>query len=308
MSGHVYHKIGELSTRLGFLQFGVADAARLDDAAPSLDSYISKGYNGGMSYMARNQEKRLDPSLLVPNAKSIICFLAPYSPYPPEMANPDGIKVASYAKGKDYHGVIKSKLFEICKMLKEELPEFEGRAFVDTAPVLEKLWAQRAGLGFIGKNTLLINRQHGPRTLIGIIVSNIYIHPTIAEQTEMERDCGSCTKCIEACPTHALIAPYTLDARRCISYHTIETREETTHTPLNRWIFGCDECINACPWSNKGRSDGWDEFDLYTKQIATMGHDQWMEISEEKFNELFKDSPMKRAGLNKLKNNLEQWN
>ncbi len=230
----------------GFLDFGAAWVDSVDEARrQAFENYLAEGRQGEMSYLARNLEKRFDPRQLVPGAESVLCFLAPYGAA--------GGGVAGFAQGVDYHKVIKDRLFSVMEDLRRQFPAFEGRPFVDSAPVLERYWAVKAGLGFIGQNNFFISPEHGLRTIIGVIICNIPADRFAPHAPLAATECGACGACLRACPTGALRAPFDLDARRCISYLTIESHEPLPpdlKDPAQRkgWRFGCEECMRACPW------------------------------------------------------------
>lgn len=274
----LFENIETLAKKLGFAAVGYAPAKELENEPERYKKSMEMGFFANLGYLERNLEKRFNPQLLVEGTKSVLVFLAPYG----SMENSsDGYiattlsgkyKVAQYALGEDYHTVIKSRLNEILAHMQRLDPTIIGRVFTDTAPVLERAWAVRAGLGFIGKNNFLISRECGIRNFIGVIISNWSPENTPASDqnngvpTDLyKKYCGNCTKCLEACPTGALCAPYTIDARKCISYLTIE--EKGASMPYNvemagqrgGWIFGCDACMNACPWNSRNK-EGWPEF------------------------------------------------
>ena len=289
-----FKEIEKIAKELGFAAVGYAPAAQLTDEPERYLQALESGHFASLEYLKRNLEKRFNPQLLVEGARSVLVFLAPYGQQvtsefveitqAPENSHPlpDSYKVAQYALGEDYHTVIRGKLNVILQMMKERNPQISGRAFVDTAPVLERAWAVRAGLGFIGKNNFFISREHGIRNFIGVIISSYAIDEIEAKKEEEcggyeknlsgreeeigKKFCGSCTKCIESCPTGALCAPYTLDARKCTSYLTIEEKGATIGLNMEKaaerggWIFGCDACMNACPWNSRN-GKGWEEFE-----------------------------------------------
>ena len=299
-----------LSRKYGFSAWGYADASRLDTAACKLEEYLEKGYNASMECMARNKEKRTDASVLVENAVTVIVFLARYSARPPCAS---GLKVASYAQGEDYHHVIKGKLSSIIAELESIAPDFSGRTFTDSAPLMEREYAVRAGLGFIGKNGMLVSRAFGNRVLIGSIVCNLGLPPhdrSFNERVGKELrydNCGACTRCMDACPGKA-VSNCVLDARRCISYQTIESRRSfrDEEFPVDRkgWIFGCDECIQACPWYRRGGDGGMPEFDTLSDVLCNLRADDWLGMGSGAFKRMFGSSPISRAGLKKMKDNV----
>ena len=248
-----------------------------------------------MGYLARNLEKRFDPALLVPGAESVLCFLAPYG-------QASG-GVAGFAQGVDYHKVVKDRLFAVMQDLKAQFPAFDGRPFVDSAPVLERFWAVEAGLGFIGQNNFFISPEFGLRTIIGVIVCNIPADRFPPHAPLASTDCGACGACLRACPSGALRAPFDLDARRCLSYLTIESHEPLPEdlSSLEKrrgWRFGCEECMRACPWDKPLTS--LPEFETHRKELERMSDADWASLSEDEFNRRFADSGLQRAGYGKL--------
>lgn len=294
--------IEEYSRELGFCAYGSAQYAKLDSDMEYLKTYLSKGFNGDMNYLERNADKRHDPALLMEGTKSILCFLAQYN-RAPEFPK-DYPRVASYATGEDYHEVLRGKLHMIAGRIKEYLPGMRYRAFTDSAPLFERSWARRSGLGFVGKNTMLINKEFGVRTFIGIIITDADLS---VKKEEIASACGSCKRCIEACPTGALSEEYVLDARRCISYLTIESRRKRSEEPFNPdtrgYIFGCDICIDACPWSRKGNVSPITEFVPVVERVVR-SRGEWLEMDNSRFDSLFSGTPFMRAGLDKIKDNI----
>ncbi|OFY42683.1 MAG: tRNA epoxyqueuosine(34) reductase QueG [Bacteroidetes bacterium GWF2_40_14] len=304
----IHKTIEGLSREHGFLEYGSAPYRKMIPEIERLREYLDKSYNAGMDYMARNVELRADPELLLKGTKSIMCFLAPYKP---EQEQSEGVpKIASYAFGEDYHKVVKDKLYTIVESLKPLMPKMKARVFVDSAPVMEREWAREAGLGFIGKNNFLISKKFGIHTFIGIIL----INQKLKYSTDIVRNgCGNCNSCIEACPTGALMTPFCLDARKCISYQTIESKcghySEEFQINLNNSIFGCDICLKACPWAAKGEATTWKEFkpvfsEKHNKPITDFSREDWKKLNNESFLEIFKNSPIRRAGILKIQDNL----
>ena len=252
---------------------------------------------------------RKDPRLLVEGARSAMVFLAPY-PYQ-ETCEEDGLKIASYSKGIDYHYLIKSRLRNVMAKISEIYPGFYGREFTDSAPVFDRAWAAAAGVGFIGRNGLLINRQLGNRVLIGTILSNLESGIVPKEDDIFVDRCGNCRRCLDACPSGALVRPFVLDARKCISYQTIESRtgfrEEEYSVDRHGWIFGCDECLRACPWYRVNKESGWKEFSQLSGELKEIRESDWKEMSNSAFKKRFLSSPLSRAGLKKIKNNIEYY-
>lgn len=311
-SVEIYGFIKEWAAMNGFADFGCAAAGKISHQLQGhYLAALQRGNFASMDYLKRNLEKRFNPSLLVPGARSVLVFLAPYS-LPSNLAPVAGI--AQYALGEDYHTVIKGKLFNLMEILKEKVPEFEGRAFTDSAPILEREWGVRACLGWIGKNNFLISRSCGIKNLIGIIICNLEL-PQTSEAEPQKRsqntgDCGNCTRCLDNCPTGALERPFATNARLCISYHSIENRnlaESIRNGDIPAFtdkFFGCDNCLDACPW-NSANKEGWMEFRSNYELLSGRGKDWWMTLEEADFKKLFKNSPILRGGLNNIKAALE---
>jgi len=291
--------IRSLALELGFLACGISQATELVDEARDLKKWLEEGRHGEMSYMANHFEKRTDPRKLVEGTRSVVSVL--YNYYTDEEPGDPTIKISRYAYGRDYHEIVKKKLWTLFHQLEEKIPGLQGRAFVDSAPVMDKAWAQHGGLGWIGKNTNLINKHHGSYVFIGELLLNVelvYDNPV--------RDlCGNCTRCIDACPTEAL-APYKIDGSKCISYQTIERRGELTkeNTPdFDQWIFGCDVCQQVCPWNLKARPHNEPLFRPHP-DLLSMTASQWRELSVEQFRELFRKSAVKRTKYQGLMRNI----
>ena len=232
--------------RLGFISCGISKAGFLEQEAPRLEKYLKNNYNGQMAYMENHFDKRLDPTLLVDDAKSVVSLLLNY--YPSEVQNEESFKISKYAYGQDYHFVIKEKLKEFLHSIQENIGEVSGRAFVDSAPVLDKAWAAKSGLGWIGKNSNLITQKVGSFYFIAELILDLELEYDHA----VTDHCGSCTACIDACPTQAIVAPYVVDGSKCISYYTIELKENMPHEmkgKFDEWMFGCDTCQDVCPWN-----------------------------------------------------------
>lgn len=290
--------IKDIATRHGFLGAGISRAEFLEEETKNLEVWLNKGYHGEMSYMANHFDLRTDPTKLVPGAKSVISLL--YNYYPGDLpAQEDGFKISRYARGEDYHKVIRKKLKLLVSELKNEIGDFHARVFVDSAPVMERDWAKRSGQGWIGKNTLLINPKKGSYFFLAEIILDVeleYDHP-------MRDHCGTCTRCIEACPTEA-ISPtgYVLDGSKCISYLTIELKEnipESFNDKFQDWIFGCDICQEVCPWNRFAQPHSEEAF-MGNAEVHQMKRSEWMELTEEIFHRHFEKSPLKRAGYQKL--------
>jgi len=292
------------AAELGFLDVGIAKAEFLKDEADRLQDWLNKGYQGKMTYLENHFEKRTDPRKLIKNAKSVVSLA--YNYFPEEVINPEGgIKISKYAYGRDYHKVVKKKLKYFFKQMNETFGPLEGRFFVDSAPVMEREWALRAGLGWIGKNTLIINPKKGSF----FFLAEIIIDQELDYDAPMTDFCGSCTKCIEACPTEAILGDgYEMDASKCISYLTIELKDEALPSEFGEqmegWAFGCDICQDVCPWNRFSVPHKEQEF-LPSEALKKMEDDSWKKLEEEKFNELFEGSPVKRTGYAGLMRNID---
>ena len=285
---------------IGFLSCGISKAEFLSEEAPKLETWLKSGFNGEMSYMERNFDKRLDPRLLVPGCKSVISLLFNYHTEK-KIKKDCEPKISSYAYGKDYHFVVKDKLKELLSRIKNLVGDVNGRVFVDSAPVMERAWAKKSGLGWIGKNTNLINKKVGSFFFIAELILDLeleYDQPTTDH-------CGSCTACIDSCPTNALATPYKMDATKCISYATIELKNnipDSFKDNMRGWIFGCDICQDVCPWNKFSKNHNEPSFED-KKNISNMSKKQWEDLTEEVFDEIFKDSPIKRTGYSGIKRN-----
>ena len=286
--------------RLGFDFCGISKADFLEEEAPLLEKWLLQNQNGKMAYMQNYFDKRLDPRQLVPGAKSVISLL--YNYYTEIEQNPSAPKLSKYAYGRDYHFVVKEKLKELMNYINETIGEINGRVFVDSAPVMERAWAKKSGMGWIGKNTNLINRQQGSFFFIAEIISDLVLD----DDGPIEDFCGTCTRCIDACPTEAIIQPYVVDGSKCISYFTIELKEEipvSYKEKMDDWVFGCDVCQDVCPWNRFSKNHREKQF-LPSNKLITMNADEWHEITTEVFENLFQESPVMRTGFKGLKRNL----
>jgi len=288
---------------LGFDFCGIAKVQKLDDDAHRLEQWLNKGMHGSMKYMENYFELRVDPQRLVPGARSVITLLINY--FPSEKQNKNSPKISTYAFGKDYHDVIKNKLQTLLKILREKIGEVNGRGFVDSAPVLERSWAQRSGLGWIGKNGNLITKKSG----------SFYFIATLITDLELEYDdpfakdyCGSCTKCIDSCPTDAILPNKVVDGSKCISYFTIELKEMMIPSEMNgkfdNWMFGCDTCQDVCPWNRFSKGTEETAFTPIREVLNFSLHD-WEELTEESFKRIFRDSPIRRSKFYGIKRNLK---
>ncbi len=288
------------SLRLGFDFCGISKAEFLEEEASRLEQWLLNDRHGRMAYMQNHFDMRLDPRLLVPGAKSVISLLFNY--YPEQNQNPDAPKVSKYAYGEDYHYVVKDKMKELVEYIRTNIGDVNGRVFVDSAPVLERAWAKKSGLGWVGKNSNLITKKHGSFFFVAEIICDLEL---IADGP-VEDYCGTCSRCIDACPTDAIIKPYVVDGSKCISYFTIELKEqfpESITGKMDDWIFGCDVCQDVCPWNRFSKAHNEKRF-VISKEIAEMGEKQWNEMTEEVFAKTFSRSPLKRTGYNGIKRNL----
>lgn len=295
--------VKRLSQTLGFDYCGISKAVQLDDDARRLESWLNKGYQGKMSYMENYFELRINPLKLVPGAKSVITLLLNY--YPTVQQHDDKLKIAKYAYGKDYHEIIRKKLNEFLFLLRKEFGQINGRGFTDSAPVLERSWAQKSGLGWIGKNGNLINKNSG----------SFYFIATLITDLELDNDdpyakdyCGSCTRCIDNCPTDAILDNKVVDGSKCISYFTIELKDallpEEMKGKFANNLFGCDICQDVCPWNRFSKPTLEDDF-RPIPEILNFTSKEWDDLTEESFKIIFKDSPIKRTKYNGIKRNLK---
>jgi len=293
--------IKEEAKRLGFLSCGISKAEFLEEEAPRLEKWLKDQMQGEMQYMEKHFDKRLDPTKLVEGSKSVISLLLNY--FPQAEQEDDTYKISKYAYGKDYHHVIKSKLKELHAFIEKEIGDVYGRAFVDSAPVLDKAWAAKSGLGWIGKHSNLLSQQVGSFYFIAELIVDLeldYDHPVTDH-------CGTCTACIDACPTKAIIQPYVVDGSKCISYLTIELRNEIPSSfkgKMDDWIFGCDVCQDVCPWNRFSKPHAEPLFDPQP-ELLSMSRQDWEEITEDVFKKVFKGSAVKRTKFSGLKRNIE---
>lgn len=286
--------------RLGFLSCGISKAGFLEDEAPRLESWLNKNMHGQMLYMENHFDKRLDPRLLVDGAKSVVSLLLNY--YPSEIQNQDSYKISKYAYGQDYHFVIKDKLKDLLRFIQIEIGEVQGRVFVDSAPVLDKAWAAKSGLGWIGKNSNLITKQVGSFYFIAELIIDLELEYDYATTDH----CGSCTACLDACPTQAIVAPYVVDGSKCISYFTIELKEQIPYEMKGKfddWMFGCDVCQDVCPWNRFSKPHQEPLFNP-NSEILSYSKKDWEEITDEVFKKIFKNSAVKRTKLEGLNRNV----
>ena len=286
--------------RLGFLSCGVSKAEFLEDEAPRLENWLNKNMHGEMSYMANHFDKRLDPTLLVPDSKSVVSLLLNY--FPEETQTNETYKISKYAYGKDYHFVIKDKLKQLLNFIQNEIGEVHGRAFTDSAPVLDKAWAAKSGLGWIGKHSNLITKSSGSFYFIAELIIDLELDYDYA----VTDHCGSCTACIDACPTQAITEPYVVDGSKCISYFTIELKNEIPSDMKGKfddWMFGCDICQDVCPWNRFSKPHKEPLFNS-SKELLTMSKKEWEEITEEVFQKTFEKSAVKRTKYSGLIRNI----
>jgi epoxyqueuosine reductase len=292
-----------LAIQLGFSYCGIAKAQALPEDARRLEAWLNKGYNGTMQYMANNFDLRVDPTKLMPGAKSVITLLLNYCPA--QQQNSNAPKISKYAYGQDYHEVIRSKLKILLKSLQEIIGQINGRGFVDSAPVLERTWAQKSGLGWVGKNGNLINKQSGSFFFIATLIVDVefeYDNPIAKDY------CGTCTKCIDHCPTEAILPNKEIDGSKCISYFTIELKDalipEKMQGKFDNWMFGCDVCQDVCPWNRFSKPNNEIKF-TPLPQVLNFSKNDWEEITEDSFKEVFKNSPLKRTKFAGIKRNLK---
>jgi epoxyqueuosine reductase len=291
--------IREEALRLGFMHCGFSKADFLEEEAPRLEQWLNQQHHGKMSYMERWFDKRLDPRLLVPGAKSVISVLLNYFP---ERELTDGPGISKYAYGRDYHYVIKEKLKALTEAIRTRIGNVEGRAFVDSAPVLDRAWAKRAGLGWVGKNSNLIHPKAGSFFFIAELIVDLEIQA----DAPMKDYCGTCTRCIDACPTQAIVAPQIVDGSKCISYFTIELKEQIPDAfagKFGNWMFGCDVCQDVCPWNRFSSPTTEKDFAL-NPALENKDAADWYEMTEEVFGKFFSESPLQRPGLEMIKRNV----
>ena len=298
-------QIKQKALDLGFSACGIAAVQKLDEEEVHLKSYLDRNFHGQMGYMANHFEKRLNPALLVPGAKSVVVVLLNYFPDKIQQKN-DAPIISKYAYGKDYHVVLKDKLKQLFDWIDSEIAPIQGRAFTDSAPVLEKAWAVKAGLGWIGKNGMLLNKEFGSFFFIGELIIDLELE---YDSPNIKNHCGTCSNCLDACPTKSLVSPSVLDSRRCISYLTIELKEdipEELKPLLNNRIFGCDICQDVCPWNRKLKPHITPEFNP-SEAFVSMNKADWQHLDHPIFRTVFSQTSLERAGLVKLKMNIENF-
>lgn len=287
--------------RLGFLSCGISKAEFLEDEAPRLEAWLKAERNGKMGYMENHFDKRLDPRLLVPGGKSVISVLLNY--YSDDQQPEGAPKISKYAYGADYHFVIKEKLKELFSFIHQEIGEVNGRVFVDSAPVMDRAWAEKSGLGWIGKNTNLITQKVGSYFFIAEMILDLDLEYDLPTTDH----CGTCTACIDACPTEAIVAPYQLDATKCISYLTIELKDQLPtefQGKMDNWAFGCDVCQDVCPWNRFSKQHNEPLFNS-KPEILNYSKKDWEELTSETFNTIFKNSAISRTKYEGLKRNID---
>jgi epoxyqueuosine reductase len=295
--------IKKTAAALGFDHCGIARAEKLDDDARRLEQWLAQGMQGTMHYMENYFDMRVDPQRLVPGARSVITLLKNY--FPSEQQQPGVPKISKYAFGKDYHEVIKKKLNALISMIKENIGDIHGRGFVDSAPVLERTWAQRSGLGWVGKNGNLINKQSGSFYFIATLISDL----ALEYDDPFAKDyCGTCTRCIDACPTDAILPGKIVDGSKCISYFTIELKEMLIPGEMkgkfDNWMFGCDTCQDVCPWNRFSKPHQEKEFTPIAG-LLDLSNNEWENMTEESFRKLFSDSPLRRTKYKGIQRNLQ---
>ena len=295
--------VKKIAARLGFDYCGIAKAQRLDDDAERLERWLNKGMHGSMKYMENHFDLRIDPCKLVPGAKSVITLLKNY--YPAHQQKEGSPKISKYAYGKDYHEVIRGQMKLFLESLYKEIGGIHGRGFVDSAPVLERSWAQRSGLGWIGKNGNLLTKQSGSFFFIATLITDL----DLAYDDPFAKDlCGTCTKCIEACPTEAILPDKVIDGSKCISYFTIELKDMLIPGEMkgrfDNWIFGCDICQDVCPWNRFSKPNHEKEF-APIAEVLNLSTKEWEALSEEAFKKLFRHSPISRTKWKGLQRNIQ---
>lgn len=295
--------IKKISHELGFDHCGIAAAMPLNEDARRLEQWLNKGMHGTMQYMEKHFDLRIDPCKLVPGAKSVITLLKNY--YPAAAQQPDAPRISKYAWGNDYHEVIKKQLHEFLQRIRECIGDIAGRGFVDSAPVLERSWAQRSGLGWVGKNGNLINKQSGSFYFIATLITDL---PLVYDDPFAKDYCGSCNRCVDACPTDAILPGKVVDGSKCISYFTIELKDmlipDEMKGRFDNWMFGCDACQDVCPWNRFSKPHHEPEFSPLPA-ILNLSSSAWEDITEETFKKIFKQSPLKRSKYTGIRRNLK---
>ncbi len=298
----ISRKIKDFAYTLGFDACGIAPVQFLEKEAHRLEKWLNEGKHGQMSYMENHFDMRVDPGKLVPGAKSVISLLLNY--HNPQKQVEGAPKISQYAYGKDYHFVIKEKMRHLHDFIRESFGKVEGRGFVDSAPVLDKTWAQKAGLGWMGKHSNLITKQAGSYFFLAELIVDIELEYDNEFRTD---HCGTCTKCLDACPTDAIVEPYVVDGSKCISYLTIELKDEIPakfSDKMDDWMFGCDVCQEVCPWNRFSSPHRTEAFNVHP-DLLSMTRNEWEDLSRETFNEIFKKSAVKRTKYQGLIRNIE---
>jgi epoxyqueuosine reductase len=294
-------KIKSIAKDLGFDFCGISKAEFLEKEARQLEEWLARGYQGKMSYLENHFDKRLDPRLLVPGAKSVVSLVYNYYPSK-DLATDDQWKVAKYAYGQDYHDVLKEKLRLFLRTIQQQIGEVNGRVFVDSAPVMERAWAERSGVGWIGKNSLLLNRDRGSFFFLAELILDLELTP----DGPVKDYCGTCTACMDACPTDAIPEPYVVDGSKCISYFTIELKEQIPAEmkgKFENWIFGCDICQDVCPWNRFAKPHHEPAFEPQPG-LAKMKKEEWLDMTDIVFKDLFPASAVHRTGFEGLRRNI----
>lgn len=295
--------IKKKATELGFDYCGIAPAQKLDEDAVRLEKWLQQGMHGSMQYMEKYFDLRIDPGKLVPGARSVITLLKNY--YPSQQQQTDGPKISKYAYGRDYHEVIRSQLNQLIDDIKENIGAIHGRGFVDSAPVLERTWAQKSGLGWVGRNGNLITKQSGSYYFIATLICDLQLE---YDDPFAKDYCGTCTRCIDACPTDAILPEKVVDGTKCISYFTIELKEmiipETMKGKFDNWMFGCDTCQDVCPWNRFSKPHDEQLFNPIP-EILNLSTKEWENMTEETFRSIFKESPLRRSKYEGIRRNLK---
>ncbi len=289
------------SKRLGFLSCGISRAGFLEEEAPRFETWLKNGHHGEMKFMEDYFDKRLDPRLLIDGAKSVVSLLINY--YPSEFQNDESYKISKYAYGKDYHNVIKKKLKKLLTVLRTEIGEISGRAFIDIAPIMDKAWAAKSGLGWLGKHSNLITQQVGSFYFIAELIIDLELEYDYATTDH----CGTCTACIDACPTQAIVEPYKVDGSKCISYYTIELKNNLpmeAKGKMEDWMFGCDICQDVCPWNKFSKPHNEPLFNP-NQELLSFSKKDWEEITQDTFEKVFTGTPIKRTQYKGLKRNID---
>lgn len=301
-SAHKYTQfIKKTADDLGFEACGISKAGHLEENARHLETWLNNGYHGKMTYMENHFEKRVDPTKLVEGAKSVVSLLFNY--VPEEKFDSENYKISKYAYGYDYHYVIKDKLKQFLNKINDEVGEVTGRVFVDSAPVLDRTWAEKSGIGWIGKNSLLITKKRGSFYFIAELILDLELVPDLSTTDH----CGTCTACIDACPTDAIVSNKVVDSTKCISYLTIELKDQIPNSfkeNMEGWVFGCDICQDVCPWNRFSVTHSEEKFAPHP-ELKNMHESDWEDFTEEVFRDVFRKSAVKRAGFMKLKENIQ---